>query len=76
MQGQETGQTVSARKFARELEHACSVTVYLQDEAATSLLAKDELEARKKPYKKGDIDKLAATYILRDWLQSAEAIKI
>ncbi len=72
MEGQETEQTVIARKFARELEHACMVEVFLQDEAATSLDAKDELEASGKPWEKGDVDKLAATYILRDWLETAE----
>lgn len=73
MEGQETLQTASARTFASELKQACSTTVYLQDEAGTSLAAKDELNALNKSYQKGDVDKLAATYILRDWLESAEA---
>jgi len=68
MDGQETAQTASAREFARQLEAACNAAIVLQDEAATSLLAEDELKESGKPYEKADIDKLAATYILRDWL--------
>ena len=74
MQGQETQQTASTREFARELEDLCNVTVQFQDEAGTSLLAKEELNTLKKNYDKGDVDKLAATYILRDWLQNAEVV--
>ena len=68
MEGQETAQTASAREFAAGLEKACGLKIYMQDEAVTSLEAEDELRARKKPYQKGDIDKLAAAIILRDWL--------
>lgn len=75
MQGQETQQTASTREFARELEDSCNVTVQFQDEAGTSLLAKEELNTLKKNYDKGDVDKLAATYILRDWLQNAEVVR-
>ena len=75
MQGQETQQTASTREFARELEDLCNVTVQFQDEAGTSLLAKEELNTLKKNYDKGDVDKLAATYILRDWLQNAEVVR-
>ena len=68
MEGQETTQTASAREFAEALKKRCDLKVYLQDEAATSLEAENELNAKKKPYQKGDIDKLAAAIILRDWL--------
>ncbi len=40
----------------------------MQDEAVTSKHAEAELESRGKPYERGDIDALAATYILQDWL--------
>ena len=40
----------------------------MQDEALTSHHAEEELEARGKPYERGDIDALAATYIVQDWL--------
>ncbi len=68
MEGQETAQTASALAFAAELKKACDLEICMQDEAVTSLEAEEELKARKKPYQKGDIDKLAATIILRDWL--------
>lgn len=71
MGGQETAQTVSTRRFAEELKKRIKVPIALQDEAATSLKAKDELEVKNKPYAKADIDKLAATYILGDWLAGA-----
>lgn len=73
MEGQETRQTAIARQFASDFEQTCSKPVYLQDEAGTSLAAKDELNALKQSYQKGDVDKLAATYILRDWLETTEA---
>jgi RNase H-fold protein (predicted Holliday junction resolvase) len=39
-----------------------------QDEAVTSVRAEEELRARGKPYVREDIDALAATYILEDYL--------
>jgi putative holliday junction resolvase len=75
MEGQETIQTKSVREFAEKLEKITGISTHMQDEAATSLLAKDELERKNKPYQKGDVDMLAATYILSDWLES-QAVKI
>lgn len=69
MEGQETAQTATIRAFAHELERVTGLPVHMQDEAATSIMAEEELSLRGKPYQKGDIDKLAATYILRDWLE-------
>lgn len=71
MDGQETNQTRIVREFAKKLKTEIGISVYMQDEAGTSLLAEEELNSRKKPYSKGDIDKLAATYILHDWLAGA-----
>lgn len=71
MSGQETEQTIFSRRFAEELKKRIKLPISLQDEAGTSLLAKEELDSKKKPYEKGDIDKLAATYILQDWLNGA-----
>jgi putative Holliday junction resolvase len=70
MNGQETAQTKATHHFVTELQAATALPIYLQDEAGTSLLAKEELQQRGKPYQKGDVDKLAATYILRDWLDT------
>ncbi|HUY85280.1 MAG TPA: Holliday junction resolvase RuvX [Candidatus Dormibacteraeota bacterium] len=69
LDGQVTAQTQAAEAFANDLrERYADLTVYLQDEAVTSKKAEAELEARGKPYQRADIDALAATYILEDWL--------
>ncbi|HWB39587.1 MAG TPA: Holliday junction resolvase RuvX [Candidatus Saccharimonadales bacterium] len=70
MQGQHTAQTNAIEEFVTELKQHFALPVELQDEALTSKHAEDELRARGKPYDKGDIDSLAATYILEDFLQS------
>lgn len=65
--GEETSQTEAVRQVAAELE-AHGLPVYFQDESLTSQKAKTELNGRGRPYKKTDIDQLAAAYILEDWL--------
>ena len=68
LSGQETQQTIDTEKFVEKLKQQVSLPIVFQDEALTSKYAKDELESRGKPYGKGDIDALAATYILQDYL--------
>lgn len=68
LDGEYTAQTHSVEAFAAELEKHIQIPLYWQDEAATSVKAEAELDARKKPYKKSDVDALAATYILEDFL--------
>jgi putative Holliday junction resolvase len=68
MDGQETDQSRKTRDFYSEIKKKIDINVYLIDEAGTSVKAKSELEARKKPYQKSDVDSLAATYILEDYL--------
>jgi len=70
MRGNETEQTRFAEEFAEKLREHVDIPVYLQDEALTSQKAEAELNRRKKPYNKADIDALAATYILEDYLLS------
>jgi putative Holliday junction resolvase len=70
LQGQETAQTSICREFAQNLSERLKIAVELQDEAATSVKAEAELRSRGKPYEKADIDALAATYILEDYLQT------
>lgn len=72
MDGQHTAQTAETETFAKILRKRFGLPVNLQDEAVTSRKAEDELKARGKPYGKGDIDALAATYILQDWLAGRE----
>lgn len=68
MQGQETAQTATVEAFAAALQPLVGVPLYFVDEAVTSEKAEAELKQRGKPYTKGDIDSLAATYILEDFI--------
>jgi putative pre-16S rRNA nuclease len=68
LDGQTTAQTVAIGKFVKELKEHTDLPVHLQDEALTSHQAEAELRRRGKVYAKADIDALAATYILEDWL--------
>jgi putative holliday junction resolvase len=68
LSSQDTDQTRYVRTFADKLQAAGVQTVW-QDEALTSQKAEQELQNRGKPYAKGDIDALAATYILEDYLR-------
>ena len=70
--GAETAQSGYARDFATKLKTE-GLKVVLQDESLTSVLAEDELKARGKPYQKEDIDSLAATLILQDYLAGVAA---
>ena len=75
LDGQDTAQTLEARHFSQELAGRLNVPVYLQDEAVTSKKAEEELKARKVKYNKEDVDALAATYILEDFLRSHPEVK-
>lgn len=71
MRGERTAQTDNAEAFAEQIRHRLGVHVTMQDETLTSVQAEQELKKRGKPYVKGDIDALAATYILEDYLKEA-----
>lgn len=68
LDGDDTPQTKTARNFAKSLEAALKLPVYLIDEAATSVQAEARLKAGGKPYAAGDIDSLAAAIILDDFI--------
>lgn len=68
LSGEDTAQTRYVRDFAAKIT---GVQVAFQDEALTSRKAEQELSRRGKPFAKGDIDALAATYILEDYLAEA-----
>jgi putative Holliday junction resolvase len=68
LDGQETAQTHTVRQFAARLGAKFDIPIALQDEALTSRKAAAELDARRKPYTKADVDALAATYILEDYM--------
>lgn len=77
LNGQDTAQTERVRGFGRELADYLSATghklpLYWVDEALTSEKAESELRARagkRQVYSKSDVDSLAATYILEDFLK-------
>ncbi|HET8671889.1 MAG TPA: Holliday junction resolvase RuvX [Candidatus Saccharimonadales bacterium] len=75
LNGQETDQTRICDSFTEELRTQLPVPVYAQDEAVTSKKAEAELKSRGRPYVKGDIDALAASYILEDFLQEHQEIR-
>ncbi|MEI6751422.1 MAG: Holliday junction resolvase RuvX [Candidatus Saccharibacteria bacterium] len=68
---EDTQQTRYIRRFADSLKSEVnSIIIHFQDEANTSQKAKAELQERNKPYEKADIDALAATYILQDFIDT------
>lgn len=67
LDGQETAQTSYVREFAAK--NLNFVPIKYQDEALTSVNATQMLESRKRPYNKKDVDALAATLILEDYLR-------
>jgi putative holliday junction resolvase len=68
LSGDSTKQTEAVQVFGKTLEPLLGLPVYWQDEALTSVKAEKELNRRGKDYQKGEIDALAATYILEDFL--------
>lgn len=70
LNGQTTAQTQAVEAFVDDLEERVQVPIAWQDEALTSVKAEAELAGRSKQgaYNKSDVDSLAATYILEDYL--------
>ncbi len=70
LEGQETHQTRLTREFADQLKSKIELPLYWQDEAVTSLKAEQELASKKRQtFTKAEVDALAATYILEDFLR-------
>lgn len=69
LDGQDTLQTAYTKEFTDELSRRFGgVTVVFQDEAGTSVKAKELLQSFNKKYQKADVDALAACLILEDYL--------
>ena len=66
--GEPTAQTHYAEVFANQLQDIHAHIVF-QDESVTSIQAEKLLQAQKRPYAKADIDALAASLILQDYLE-------
>jgi putative Holliday junction resolvase len=69
MSGEPTKQTELVRQFVVRRLAGFELPMHFQDESLTSVKAEQELQQRKKPYVKGDVDALAATYILDDYME-------
>lgn len=67
--GEATAQTDYVEQFAENL-HDLAETIVFQDESLTSVLAEQQLISQKKPYTKGDIDAVAASLILQDYIEA------
>ena len=68
LEGTDTDQTRLVRAFVTSWETVIGLPVTYQDEALSSARAKAELIAHGKPFQKADVDALAATFILEDYL--------
>jgi putative Holliday junction resolvase len=66
--GEATAQTAYVETFAKGLEDIVPKVVF-QDESLTSVLAEERLKSIGKPYKKSDIDMIAASIILQDYME-------
>lgn len=66
--GEATAQTAFVKKFVKSLGEVRARIAY-QDESLTSVKAENILKLRKQPYEKGEIDSLAASLILQDYLE-------
>ena len=68
LSGQTTEQTEVTEAFAAKLKKHSAIEIHLQDEAVTSAQAEAELKAKGQSFAKADVDALAATYILEDYM--------
>lgn len=66
LDGQDTKQTKYVRRFCQKMK--IKIAVHFQDEALTSVKAKERLTKQGKSYTKMDVDAQAASIILEDYL--------
>lgn len=66
--GEATAQTAYVEAVADQLK-VLELPIEYQDESLTSVQAEDRLKSQKKPYTKGDIDMVAASIFLQDYLE-------
>lgn len=67
--GQPTAQTDRVQQIVQLLKIPKTIPIHWQDESLTSVKAEAELKKRKKPYQKPEVDSLAATFILEDFIR-------
>jgi putative Holliday junction resolvase len=68
LSGEKTDQTRYIEVQAAQIKRAVTIPVYFVDEALTSLKAEAELRGRGREYSKAEVDMLAATFILEDFI--------
>ena len=70
-EGKETAQSDYVREFTKALKKAIpSAKIRFQDESLTSVEAEKRLKARKRGYRREEIDAEAASIILQDFIES------
>lgn len=67
--GEATKQTQFVQDFAEKLKYL-DIEIVFQDESMTSVIAEERLKNHNKPYEKKDIDTMAATIILQDYIEA------
>ena len=67
--GEPTKQTEFVERFVEQLRDIAPKIVF-QDESLTSVKAEEILNVRNQPYAKGEVDALAASLILQDYLET------
>lgn len=67
--GEPTAQTEFVERFVEKIS-ITDAEIIFQDESLTSVLAEQQLKNYKKPYTKSDIDMVAASLILTDYLEA------
>ena len=67
--GEPTKQTEFVERFVEQLRYIAPKIVF-QDESLTSVKAEEILNVRNQPYAKGEVDALAASLILQDYLET------
>lgn len=70
MTGNHTNQTKKTEEFATELTKHINLPIAWQDEALTSVRAESELGYKRQNVTKSDVDALAASFILSDYLET------
>ena len=67
--GEPTKQTEFVERFVEQLRDIAPKIVF-QDESLTSVKAEEILNVRNQPYAKGEVDALAASLMLQDYLET------
>lgn len=74
LNGDDTDQTRYVRAFSNKLSDELDIPFFFEDEALSSVRAKELLDARKAKYSKEDIDAQAACFILEDFMANNEGV--